>query len=126
MKWKNTQLASVFFMILISNFCYSQTDTILRKDFNGYIYSRYNLSSFKRPEIYSIPSLNLSLNHSKPKSRYSLYDSPKEGMVLYDNYRHEYLPNYLNVYDPYDYSRNNMKDALINGSLEYLLQLFDK
>ena len=126
MKWKFTQLALIIFVIAISNFCYSQTDTISRKDLNGYVYNQYNLSSFKSPDKHSFPALNFSFNQHKSKTRYSIYDSPNKGFVLYDNYRQEYLPNTLNTYYPYNSINYNMEDALINGSIEYLFRLFDK
>jgi hypothetical protein len=126
MNRKITLTALLFFITFFTIPCYSQTDTILNKEYNRYFLTHYHLNSFKTPAKYSFPELNLSFKQSKPKTRYSLYDSPDKGLALYDNYDQKFIPFYKNDYK-YDLNYgNNFKDDLINGSIEYLLQLIDK
>jgi hypothetical protein len=116
----------IIFMNLITLFCYSQTNTILKKDSTKFFLNQYDYHLFKIHDNNFVPAINYSFgqNNYYHLSRFTLYhDTIYNKCELFDNYRNKDYSEYLY------YSNDNIYSSTMHigaGALNYLILLFEK
>lgn len=118
---KTTFKVSSLILLLFGSviFCYSQKDSTSKARTNKHNPEHYTLQSFNSSHTFNLSSLNnLHLRQNEP--RFSFYNSPAKGFMLYDNNRNEYFPMYQKNMNM------DLNSSLFISGIGYLFLLIDK